>query len=73
MDSPTTMGEVMPMFYIGEHQTKRPLPVSTELVHHAQDLGVGSSVHITGLHVISALPQAILLDTFTGLHIHPSA
>lgn len=40
MDSPRAMGEVLPMFYVGEHETKRPLPVSTELVQHAQDLGV---------------------------------
>lgn len=28
------------MFYIGQHETKRTLPVSPELLHHAQDLGV---------------------------------
>lgn len=40
MDSPASTGEVLPMFYVGEHETKRPLPVSAELVHHAHDLGV---------------------------------
>ncbi|KAF2637129.1 Skb1 methyltransferase [Massarina eburnea CBS 473.64] len=39
MDSPNSMPEVMPVWYIGEHNTKRPLPVSAELINHAQDLG----------------------------------
>lgn len=34
------MDEARPMFYIGEHASKRTLSVTTELVHHAQDLGV---------------------------------
>ncbi|KAL1599469.1 hypothetical protein SLS60_007272 [Paraconiothyrium brasiliense] len=38
-DSNYSMEETRPMFYIGEHETKRPLPVTAELVHHAQDLG----------------------------------
>jgi protein arginine N-methyltransferase 5 len=29
-----------PIFYIGQHETKRALDVSPELVQHAQDLGV---------------------------------
>lgn len=29
-----------PLFYIGNHETKRALAVSPELVQHAQDLGV---------------------------------
>jgi protein arginine N-methyltransferase 5 len=40
MDSSGPMGETMPMFYIGQHETKRALPVTDELAHHAQDLGV---------------------------------
>lgn len=32
--------DARPVFYIGEHETKRPLPVTTELVQHAHDLGV---------------------------------
>ena len=40
MDSPTDLGEAMPMFYVGQHETKRAVPVSAELIHHAQDLGV---------------------------------
>ncbi|OAG12489.1 Skb1 methyltransferase [Paraphaeosphaeria sporulosa] len=38
-DSTYSAEEARPVFYIGEHETKRPLPVTAELVHHAQDLG----------------------------------
>ncbi|KAF2120672.1 arginine N-methyltransferas-like protein [Lophiotrema nucula] len=38
MDSPG-MDMSMPMFYVGQHETKRALPVSDQLVHHAQDCG----------------------------------
>jgi protein arginine N-methyltransferase 5 len=31
-----------PLFYIGHHETKRGLNVSSELVQHAQDLGVST-------------------------------
>ena len=34
------MAETLPVWYIGEHNSKRPLPVSAELVNHTQDLGV---------------------------------
>jgi protein arginine N-methyltransferase 5 len=34
------------MFYVGEHATKRPLPVSPELVNHAQDLGVSVPISL---------------------------
>jgi len=43
MESPSSAADMLPLFYVGEHSTTRPLPVSTELVHHAQDLGVSSS------------------------------
>ncbi|KAF2185298.1 arginine N-methyltransferas-like protein [Zopfia rhizophila CBS 207.26] len=39
MDSPTSMGEPMPIFYVGQHETQRALPVSDGLVRHAQDCG----------------------------------
>jgi len=39
-ESTANMGEMMPMFYIGQHEIHRSLPVTAELVHHAQDLGV---------------------------------
>lgn len=32
----------VPVFYIGQHESKRALGVSPELVQHAQDLGVRS-------------------------------
>lgn len=32
--------ESLPVFYIGQHESKRALNVSAELVQHAQDLGV---------------------------------
>ena len=32
--------ESLPVFYIGQHESKRALDVSAELVQHAQDLGV---------------------------------
>jgi protein arginine N-methyltransferase 5 len=40
MDSSSTLGDAMPNFYIGHHETKRALPFSEELAQHAQDLGV---------------------------------
>lgn len=32
--------DTLPVFYIGQHESKRALDVSAELVQHAQDLGV---------------------------------
>jgi protein arginine N-methyltransferase 5 len=40
MDSASLMGDAMPIFYVGHHETKRALPFSEELAQHAQDLGV---------------------------------
>ncbi|KAJ4367606.1 hypothetical protein N0V83_007191 [Neocucurbitaria cava] len=39
MDYSDGMDDSTPMFYIGQHETKRRLDVSPELVQHAQDLG----------------------------------
>ncbi|KAI4625090.1 uncharacterized protein J4E87_004936 [Alternaria ethzedia] len=39
MDYSEGMGEHAPVFYIGQHESKRTLDVSPELVQHAQDLG----------------------------------
>jgi hypothetical protein len=36
------MDDLVPTFYIGQHETSRSLNVSSELVQHAQDLGVCS-------------------------------
>ncbi|KAF2680016.1 protein arginine N-methyltransferase HSL7 [Lentithecium fluviatile CBS 122367] len=67
MDSPTSMGEAPPMFYIGEHATKRPLPVSPELINHAQDLGydmlttpiTNAHFHSRVLSLLGAYNQAV--------------
>jgi hypothetical protein len=40
--------ESAPVFYIGQHESKRDLDVSQELVHHAQDLGVSSRTTMQG-------------------------
>ncbi|CAN9256702.1 unnamed protein product [Alternaria alternata] len=39
MDYSEGMDESFPVFYIGQHESKRTLHVSPELVQHAQDLG----------------------------------
>ncbi|KAF2463401.1 protein arginine N-methyltransferase HSL7 [Lindgomyces ingoldianus] len=38
MDSPDSMGDML-VFYVGQHESNRPLPVSDQLVRHAQDCG----------------------------------
>lgn len=43
MDYSEGMDEHAPVFYIGQHESKRTLDVSLELVQHAQDLGVSAS------------------------------
>lgn len=40
MDYSDDADNVVPTFYIGQHESKRTLDVSAELVQHAQDLGV---------------------------------
>ncbi|PSN73335.1 arginine N-methyltransferas-like protein [Corynespora cassiicola Philippines] len=55
------------MFYIGQHETKRTLPVSPELLHHAQDLGydmlttpiTNEHFHSRVLGLLSSYTQAI--------------
>lgn len=37
------MDESAAVFYVGQHETKRDLKTSEELVHHAQDIGVRCS------------------------------
>jgi protein arginine N-methyltransferase 5 len=39
-DEGSNFGDSMPVFYVGHHESKRPLPVSEELMQHAYDLGV---------------------------------
>lgn len=50
MDYSEGMDESAAMFYIGQHESKRGLDVSPELVNHAQDLGVGASKIRRGLY-----------------------
>lgn len=40
MDSASSVGDALPIFYIGHHESKRALEFSEELLQHAQDLGV---------------------------------
>jgi protein arginine N-methyltransferase 5 len=47
MDYSEGMDESFPVFYIGQHESKRTLHVSPELVQHAQDLGVSESTTYT--------------------------
>ncbi|KAI4216007.1 MAG: hypothetical protein LQ351_001503 [Letrouitia transgressa] len=37
MDSPTSPDEYMPIFYVGQHESKRPLPVTDQVLRQAQD------------------------------------
>ncbi|KAF2704450.1 arginine N-methyltransferas-like protein [Pleomassaria siparia CBS 279.74] len=67
MDSENDSAELMPMFYVGHHETKRALPVSTQLVHHAQDLGydmlttpiTNAHFHTRVLALLSSYRQAV--------------
>lgn len=43
MDYSEGMDDSAAIFYIGQHESKRSLDVSPELVQHAQDLGVGAA------------------------------
>ncbi len=42
MESPTSVtgDDYMPTFYIGQHESKRPLPVTDEVLRQAQDCAV---------------------------------
>jgi protein arginine N-methyltransferase 5 len=37
------LDDYTPMFYIGHHESKRPLPVTDFVLRQAQDVGVGTS------------------------------
>lgn len=49
-ESTYSMEDARPVFYIGEHETKRPLPVTTELVQHAHDLGVSPAFFFSSIN-----------------------
>lgn len=40
MESPSTIDDFMPTFYVGQHESKRALPVSNQVVRQAQDCNV---------------------------------
>lgn len=46
MDSPQSTGEMMPIFYVGQHETKRLLPVTDQVLRQAQDCNVSISLLI---------------------------
>lgn len=41
MDSAAAGDDYMPIFYIGQHESKRALPVSVDVLRQAQDCNVG--------------------------------
>ena len=42
-DPASPLDDFTPMFYIGHHESKRPLPVTDFVLRQAQDVGVGES------------------------------
>lgn len=53
MDYSDAMDDATPVFYIGQHERKRTLDVSSELVQHAQDLGVSARASGCMLYIFS--------------------
>lgn len=43
-DLPSPVDDFTPTFYIGHHESKRPLPVTDFVLRQAQDVGVSMSV-----------------------------
>jgi protein arginine N-methyltransferase 5 len=43
MTSSSPMDEFTPIFYVGHHETKRPLPITDFVLRQAQDVGVCAS------------------------------
>ncbi|KAF2279805.1 protein arginine N-methyltransferase HSL7 [Westerdykella ornata] len=66
-DTHSNMEDNMPILYIGHHETKRAMPVSEELVQHAQDLGydmltspiTNAHFHSRVLSLLNSYNQAI--------------
>jgi len=42
LDSLSPVDDFTPTFYIGHHESKRPLPVTDFVLRQAQDVGVGT-------------------------------
>ena len=40
---PSLVDDFVPRFYVGHHESKRPLPVTELMLRQAQDIGVGYS------------------------------
>lgn len=43
-DPASPLDDYTPMFYIGHHESKRPLPVTDFVLRQAQDVGVSISI-----------------------------
>jgi len=42
VDPISPIDDFTPTFYVGHHESKRPLPVTDIVLRHAQDVGVGA-------------------------------
>jgi protein arginine N-methyltransferase 5 len=47
LDSPSPVDDFTPTFYVGHHESKRPLPVTDFVLRQAQDVGVGAQTRFT--------------------------
>lgn len=46
MDHPADSNDSYPVFYIGQHETKRAVPVTEDVIQYAQDLNVSFNIRI---------------------------
>ena len=40
MESPSAVDDSVPIFYVGQHESERQLPISSQLLRQAQDFNV---------------------------------
>ncbi|KAF2495809.1 protein arginine N-methyltransferase HSL7 [Lophium mytilinum] len=67
MDSPDSQDETMPMFYVAHHETKRPLPVTEQVLQQARDCGYDMlTTPITTPHFHASV--LTLLTTYNQAH-----
>ncbi len=52
MDSVASADEFMPIFYVGQHESKRCQPVSARVLRQAQDCDVGNPPEFTKTPVL---------------------
>lgn len=45
MDLPPATDDVMPVFYVGQHEARRSLPVTDQVLRQAQDCNVSSQIY----------------------------